>query len=884
MDDLLADFLTETNESLAELDVALVRLERTPDDEQTLSQIFRLMHTIKGTCGFLGLPRLEQVAHAAENVLVRLRERAIAATPDVISTVLFALDRIKEIVGGLAAAGTEPAGDDSALVAVLTEVAEGRQPAATPAAQVSAAPAAMPPAPPGAAPDGPDAASLSTAAPAANEAPPEPAEAVREAEATIAGQTIRVGVDVLENLMTLVSELVLTRNQLLQLARGQEDSGLQVPLQRLSHITSDLQEGVMKTRMQPIGNAWNKLPRLVRDLARDLDKRIELVMHGADTELDRQVLELIKDPLTHMVRNSGDHGLESPAERRAAGKPETGRITLNAFHEGGHILIEIGDDGRGLATEKIRAKVLARGLATETELATMTEAQIQRFIFRPGFSTAEAVTAVSGRGVGMDVVKTNIEKIGGTIELKSQPGHGTTFVVKIPLTLAIVSALIVQAGRERFAIPQLSVVELVRAGTEAERDGTATGKDGSGEQRTESRIERIDGTPVLRLRDRLLPLVGLAELMRLEPDPTQEAGNRSIVVTQVGATLLGIIVDRVFDTEEIVVKPVAPILRHITMFSGNTILGDGSVIMILDPNGIARAQGIAGSELRPEAMTGTVLAQSGQRIAVLLFRAGGPEPKAVPLSLVSRLEDIASERIEISAGQPVVQYRGRLMPLVPLAGALDRTKPRHAVLVFNDVDRGLGRDRCMGLVVDEILDVVEDRMSIELSGDRPGLLGTAVLAGRATDVIDTAYWLTRAAGDWFRNDGSGVARAGRLLVVEDSDFFRNLLIPALSAEGYEVVGCDGPSRALQLREAGAMFDAIISDIEMPDMHGLDFVRRLRAEGPWASLPVIALSGRVCDAEVTAGRAAGFTDYVGKFDRPALMASLRQCLGETVTSA
>lgn len=404
MDDLIADFLTETNESIADLDVALVKLERTPDDKDTLSLIFRLVHTIKGTCGFLGLPRLERVAHAGENVLGKVRDGVLTATPDTVTLVLAGLDRIKLIVAGLAATGSEPAGDDGELIDSLNAIAaaEAPKPAAAAAApepdeepspEVVAAPVPeeMPAPPPAPAP-----------VQAAAEAPP--------GEPVATNQTIRVTVDVLEDLMTLVSELVLTRNQLLQLARTQENNNFTVPLQRLSHITSDLQEGVMKTRMQPIGNAWNKLPRLVRDLSREMDKKIELTMLGADTELDRQVLELIKDPLTHMVRNSGDHGLESPAERRAAGKPETGHITLNAYHEGGHIIIEITDDGRGLPLDRIRAKVLKNGLATEAELAGMSETQLQRFIFRAGFSTAAVVTAVSGRGVGMDVVKTNIEK------------------------------------------------------------------------------------------------------------------------------------------------------------------------------------------------------------------------------------------------------------------------------------------------------------------------------------------------------------------------------------------------------------------------------------------------------------------------------------------
>jgi two-component system chemotaxis sensor kinase CheA len=866
MDDLIVDFLTETNESLADLDVALVKLERTPDDKETLSLIFRLVHTIKGTCGFLGLPRLEHVAHAGENVLGKIRDGVLTATPDTVTLVLAALDRIKLIVNGLAATGSEPAGDDGELVSALDAAAAGQPPTPPLPAQPVVAEAEAEPQPE---PDEPSPHDQAPAAPV--EAKPASAQTgadVAPGEPVATNQTIRVTVDVLEDLMTLVSELVLTRNQLLQLSRTQENTGFTVPLQRLSHITSDLQEGVMKTRMQPIGNAWNKLPRLVRDLSREMDKKIELTMLGADTELDRQVLELIKDPLTHMVRNSGDHGLEGPAERRAAGKPEAGRITLNAYHEGGHIIIEIADDGRGLPVDRIRAKVLANGLATEAELAGMSDAQLQRFIFRAGFSTATVVTAVSGRGVGMDVVKTNIEKIGGTIDLKSVPGVGTTFTIKIPLTLAIVSALIVEAGNERFAIPQISVVELVRAQKTA---GRSHNEEGGGEPV----IERINDTPVLRLRDRLLPLVNLNDLLGLGESQNDDSG-AYIVVAQVGANSLGIIVDKVFDTEEIVVKPVAPILRHVTMFSGNTILGDGSVIMILDPNGIARGTGIGASgDSKAVASNAVDQVRSNDRTAMLLFRAGSDQKLAVPLGLVARLEDIPREKIEISGGAPVTQYRGKLMPLVAFSGTLDSEKPRQSVLVFNDGDRS------MGLMVDEIVDVVEDHLHIELSAGRPGLLGTAVIADHATDVIDTGYWLMQAWQDWFHgtHQPDDPKKTRRVLVVEDSDFFRQLVTPILGAAGYRVTGSESAADALRLRDAGAMFDVIVSDITMPDMDGLDFARAVRAGGPWATLPLIALSARAEPSDVEAGRDAGFTDYVAKFQRDALIASLRQCLAE-----
>ena len=622
----------------------------------------------------------------------------------------------------------------------------------------------------------------------------------------------------------------------------------------------------MKTRMQPIGNAWAKLPRLVRDLANELGKKIDLEMRGADTELDRQVLELIKDPLTHMVRNSGDHGLEKPADRRAAGKPETGRILLNAYHQGGHIIIEIGDDGRGLPVDKIRAKVLAQGLATEAELAQMNEHDVLRFIFRPGFSTAQQITSVSGRGVGMDVVKTNIERIGGTIELRSKEGRGTTFTIKIPLTLAIVSALIVQAGGERFAIPQIGVVELVRVGDEHEGN---------------TRIEMIKDAPVLRLRDRLLPLVSLSSLLRLREAPV--GGLKGyVVVMQVGANVFGIVVDRVFDTEEIVVKPVAPILRHITMFSGNTILGDGSVIMILDPNGVARGAGITaeGRAEDQQTVTATGGIRSDSSTSLLLFRAGDQTPKAVPLGLVARLEDIPVERIEMSGGTPVVQYRGQLMPMVPIAGHWEAPESgRQAVLVFTEGQRS------MGLMVDEILDVVEEPLVIQPGSDRLGYLGSAVISERVTDVIDTVYWLSHAGGDWFRGDrrASSSEQKPRLLLIDDSPFFRHLVVPALSAAGFDVTAVESPAEALRLRDAGVEFEALISDIEMPEMDGLSFARNVRASGAWMRLPMVALSSRAEPDDVARGREAGFTDYVAKYDRDALLSSLRECLSSPIAA-
>ncbi|MBF0251626.1 MAG: chemotaxis protein CheW, partial [Alphaproteobacteria bacterium] len=675
--------------------------------------------------------------------------------------------------------------------------------------------------------------------------------------------SLRVNVDVLENLMTLVSEMVLTRNQLLQMVRGHEDSEFTVPIQRLSHITTDLQEGVMKTRMQPIGNAWAKLPRIVRDLAVETGKKIDLQMLGAETELDRQVLDLIKDPLTHMVRNSADHGLEVPADRLAAGKPEMGTITLNAYHEGGHIIIDIADDGKGLNTARIRQKCMENGLLSESDLDAMTDQQVHQYIFRAGFSTAEKVTSVSGRGVGMDVVRTNIEKIGGTIELKSVEGRGSTFTIKIPLTLAIVAALIVESCGEKFAIPQISVLELVRASV-----------------RSEYNIEVINNSPVLRLRNRLLPLVHLGDLLELSVDGSRNIAEETfIVVTQVGTYTFGIIVDRVFDTEEIVVKPVAPILRDIPVYSGNTILGDGSVIMILDPNGIASSTGDgagSGSETSAtEQDTGATMGD--EMVSMLIFRSGGDELKAVPLALVARLEEIDMAEVETSHGARMVQYRGQLMPLVPFSPDHKwRKEGPQAVLVFTE------RERSMGLVVDEIVDIVEDRLKVEITTDCKGLIGSAIIDGRATDVIDAGYYLTLAFPDWFgggEGDEAALIAGKRALLVDDSPFFRNLLAPILSVAGFTVTTAESAGQALRMRDRGTMFDVIISDIEMPEMDGFKFAEEVRRDPRWGDIPMVALSAHATDRDFERGRSVGFSDYVAKADREELVRSL----AHTVTS-
>ncbi|HEY0220290.1 MAG TPA: hybrid sensor histidine kinase/response regulator [Afipia sp.] len=879
MDDLLREFLTETNESLDTVDNQLVRFEQDPNNAKILDNIFRLVHTIKGTCGFLGLPRLEALAHAAETLMGKFRD-GMPVTGEAVSLILTTIDRIKDILGELEAAEAEPEGSDPDLIEALHGMAEGGAPKVQPAkaegtlvmqvlerelrpGEVSLddlerafreteVEMPLPPVAPA-----PVVNTMQPAMKAAAAKPPVKKPVIEndtgEAD-KVSTQSIRVNVDTLEHLMTMVSELVLTRNQLLEISRRHEDTEFKVPLQRLSNVTAELQEGVMKTRMQPIGNAWQKLPRIVRDLSSELGKLIDLEMHGADTELDRQVLDLIKDPLTHMVRNSADHGLETCAERVAAGKPEQGTIRVSAYHEGGHIIICIADNGRGLNTERIKQKALQNGIVTESELEKMSESQIHKFIFAPGFSTAAAVTSVSGRGVGMDVVRTNIDQIGGTSDVKSVQNEGSSFTIKIPLTLAIVSALIVESAGERFAIPQIAVVELVRARANSEH-----------------RIERIKDTPVLRLRNKLLPLLHLKKLLKLDDGQNADAENSFIVVMQVGSQTFGIVVDSVFHTEEIVVKPMSTKLRHIGMFSGNTILGDGAVIMIIDPNGISQSVGnsiAAHTEITDDGAAARAAA-SEQMTSLLVFNAGSDHPKAVPLALVTRLEELAVEKIEISNGRPMVQYRDQLMPLVRIEGVKIRDEGVQPILVFAD------EGRSMGLLVDAIIDIVEEQLNIEVASAHEGILGSAVIKGRATEVIDVGYFLPMAFADWFTRKDIQIGGPQDVLLVDDSAFFRNMLAPVLKAAGYRVATASSASEGLDVLRSGRQFNVILTDIEMPEMNGFEFAEAIRADQRTSATPIIALSSLISPAAIERGKEVGFHDYVAKFDRPGLIAALKE---------
>ena len=754
-DEIVREFLVESAENLDLLDRELVRLEKDPRNRDTLASVFRTIHTIKGTCGFLGFTKLESVAHVGENLLSKLRDGELALNPDITTALLQMVDAIRQMLASVEAVGNEGERNDQALIETLTRLLQGAahgkpqtgktsvKPGASekaaqkpPTAELS--PAVSAASIPSALPDAlhqteSQAEALDSVAERVDPSPQAAAEAQHLNRGAASESSIRVDVVLLDKLMNLVGELVLARNQILQFSNGKEDVGLIAPSQRLNLITTELQEGVMKTRMQPIGNIWSKFPRTVRDVATMCGKQVRIEMEGKETELDKTIIEAIKDPLTHIVRNSVDHGIETPPKRVAAGKSAEGRLSLRAYHEGGQVIIEISDDGAGLDPEKLRRKAVEKGLITPEQSARMSEREATNLIFLPGFSTADKVTNVSGRGVGMDVVKTNIDKIGGTVDVQSKPGSSTTVRMKIPLTLAIIPALIVTNGGERYAIPQISLLELVRLESEDAK----------------KRIELIQGVPVYRFRGRLLPLVYLDRELRLvlAPSKASEAEAVNIVILQADERQFGLVVDHINDTEEIVVKPLGKHLKGIRTFAGSTIMGDGRVALILDVLGIAQSSSVV-SEVRARALAGKTkeaVADQGEKQTLLLFTGPGDGHMAVALDHVGRLEEFPIATVERAGGIEVVQYRGEILPLMFLADMLEERRSHSRLAAIpsktSNPDKLQGivyssEGKRVGLVIDQILDIVDESIKIKSPPTRAGILYTAVIQGRVTELLD----------------------------------------------------------------------------------------------------------------------------------------------------
>lgn len=712
IDEIVQEFLVESHENLDQLDRDLVALEREPGSRDLLGSIFRTIHTIKGTSGFLAFGKLEAVTHVGENLLARLRDGKMSMTPQTTDVLLAMVDTVRDLLSAIEQHGNEGDAEVDAVVERISDLLEGRQPvvdeaAAAPdtGAQVEAQPVDV----------------VEPAAPVAEEAPVDATPAVDHPEEhpsrrSVADSSIRVDVDLLDTLMQLVGELVLTRNQIVRQAGDQQDVELTRSAQRLNLIASELQEGVMKTRMQPIDNLWAKLPRVVRDLGAHCGKVVTLSMVGKETELDRSLLEAVKDPLTHLVRNAVDHGLETPEDRVAAGKPAEGVLTLRAFHEGGQVVVEVSDDGAGIDSEKVAAKALERGLRTSAQLAQMTPTDVLQLIFLPGFSTAAAVTNVSGRGVGMDVVKTNIEAIGGAIEIESVVGRGTTCRLRIPLTLAIVPALTVECAGDRYAIPQLSLLELVAL--DADRAANA--------------VEDVNGASVYRLRGSLLPLVRLADVLGVESDRSD--GHVLIAVLQAEGKRFGLVIDRVLSTEEIVVKPLGSQLKAIGTYSGATILGDGRVALILDVQALARRVLNMDALDQEDKVVDDARAAAGQALRLLVAGLGEGRRVAIPLSSVTRLENFDRTALERVGSREVVQYRGGILPVVRLNdyyGVVSARDSEELVMVIYTVG-----DRSVALVVDEIVDIVDEVTEFHDDVTDHGVLGSTLVRDRIVEVLD----------------------------------------------------------------------------------------------------------------------------------------------------
>lgn len=783
---LIKDLLVESFEGLERYDQELLALESGQDSAESLNNIFRIIHTIKGTSGCIGLSKIESVAHVGENLLSLVRDGKLQVSSEMISTLLSLSDALNEMLRSLEANGNEGDTDYAELLTKLevlqkdpSEVEAEKKEEEKPAFGIFAEEeqAVTGQADVQGATQKPveekatfgifaeeDQQESKAEEPKPVEAPKlqKPKELEKKAavvpqKSSVAESAIRVDVEQLDKLMNLVGELVLARNQILQHTSNTEESSLLAASQRLNLITTELQERVMKTRMQPIGNIWSKFPRIVRDVSTELGKRVRLEMNGKETELDRTIIEAIKDPLTHIIRNAIDHGIEPPEEREAAQKPEEGFLLLRAFHEGGQVNIEIMDDGRGINVEKVKEKAVQKGVLSPDHAARMSDREAFGLIFQPGFSTAAQVTNLSGRGVGMDVVKTNIEKIGGCVDVHSEWGQGSTIKIKIPLTLAIIPALIVTSGGERFAIPQVSLLELVRLDREQD----------------EQRIETISGTPVYRLRGNLLPLIYLNRELHLdqqteesedsgkvdgdvfeeETEVRRERSSENIVVLRADGRTFGLVVDEINDTEEIVVKPLGKNLKNLAFYSGATIMGDGQVALILDVLGLAQHARVV-SEVRNEGVVDEQArnqAAGDERETFLLFGVGEEDRMAIPLSMVDRLEEFSPDSIEYTGGQEVVQYRGQILPLIRVSSYV-KTTEEMPVSTSSGGDESAGekkkqpvqvvvyseQGRSVGLVVGKIRDIAEEVLKVKRNAKAGNLLGSAVIQDRVTDLLDVA--------------------------------------------------------------------------------------------------------------------------------------------------
>ncbi len=898
-DSALAEFIAESEEIIQRVSANLGSLEKGDSSLQLLDALYRDMHTMKGSAQLFGFQRVGKLAHAMEASLGPVRRLQTQVGRPLIDVTYLCLDFVGRTVKAIQSGEGEEKFDSEfqLLLPKLIDAAsrqfggemdpikDGLGVLEIPVKPSAPIPAKIP---------------TPTQIPIEKTMSEEKTKVVSETHekdtsSAVTDTTIRVQVALLDRLMNLVGGLVLVRNQVLQYLNRNEDLEFLNLSQSLNSITSDLQSDVMRTRMQPIGNILTKFQRVIRDLARDLGKKIDLTLQGVDTELDKTLLEAIKDPLTHIIRNSCDHGVETIEDRIKAKKPETGHVLVRAFHEGGQVVVEISDDGKGLDKERILAKAVEKGLVTPERAKQMQEHEIFNLIFAPGLSTAKQVSAVSGRGVGMDVVKTNIEKIGGTVVVSSVLGKGTTIRLSIPLTLAIVPAMIVRNGQDRFAIPQVKLVELVRVEGEGRRDRS-------------DRLEFLQGKPMYRLRGELLPLVRLDSILQGKHSQTESQTNTSqttnIVVLNAEGECFGLIVDEILDTADIVVKPLSKFLKSLSIFSGATIMGDGSVSLILDSTGIAISAKIDTKSHQSDESFADV--NRGKKPAFsdaqefLLFRLNHQSVHAIPLCLVHRLEEFKISEVEVSGNQRVVRYRDAILPLISLNRSLDyseSTSKENKNSISTIVTQRSGRN--YGIEVDEILDIIMiDEMVDDSVRDRDGILGNVVYQSKvivAVDVLgvieqETAKMKGTATPESSKRSALAEIESMsrelknkkvRILFAEDVAFFRKQVSKLLEQAGYEVTVCEDGSRALKTLETAKedTFNLILSDIEMPNMNGIQLAQAVRKNEKFGKLPMIALTTRFKAKDVEEGKRAGFNLYMEKLNPEKLLAAIEGIMGQ-----
>ncbi len=852
----LALFIEESLEGMQRIEGLMLEAEKGRPAPDLMATVFRDIHTIKGTSAFLSLKKITGLAHVAENLLSLLRDKTLIARPEHFTLLLSVCDLLRRMVDSVRAGNEEGAVDVEPLIAQLIASMPSKEPQ----------PSIPPPAPAPAVPEPPKLGEILVESKVITPAQLEEGlqaqkAAVAAAHHDTAESTIRVNVVVLDRLVNLIGELVLARNQLVQLVKVSRDSNAntQGACQRLNLVTSDLQEQIMKTRMQPIERVFEKIPRMVRDLSKTMGKQVITQIDGTSTEIDKALVEAIRDPVMHIIRNAMDHGIESPEARAAAGKPLAGKLSVRAAHQGGMVTIEIEDDGKGMDPKILRAHAVKRNVLTQADADRLSDREALELVFRPGFSTAPAVTDISGRGVGMDVVRTHIERAGGQAELDSTIGKGTIIRLKMPLTLAIIPALLVRTGQQRFAIPQVNLLELVYLNEEQSRTA----------------IENVRGAVIHRLRGEVLPLVRLSEVLGLAPaaQTTHSENGTNIVVVAVGARRYGLVVDAIHDVEEIVIKPLHGQLKRLACYSGATVLGDGDVALILEVGGLAMKAGIDMSTQRQAFELAPVTSTQADKQAYVIFTAGSGAQCAVPLAVVARLENVARDSIETVAGMEVVQYRGTIMPIIrpnsvlPIGQPVPRGKDQ-LLLVFDFGQR-------VGMAVEEILDIVDVAQDPEgPQTDDPLILGQAVVAGRTTLILDV-YQLVRKLAPAFVQERRRSGQRLRIMLVDDSTAMRAALSGFLRTRGYDVVDAVNGEVALReiLSPKSGRFDAVVTDLEMDGLDGFGLISALQTERP--KLPVIAWTFHEDPGVGARAIAAGARACVNKLRREDLMAALKE---------